>query len=363
MRLRSRYRDLIVLTALAFSAAAAPAAAAAAEPYLGRARDPAADVARKDARLFGVPDPQPREAGETLADPIPIPLLPFEATGNSCAFLHDYDEVCPYGPTDSPDVVYRYSPTSDVFLSVSLCTSLYDTKVFVYENDTTTMIACNDDACGSDGFRSELIAVPLTAGNDYYVVVDGYGGDCGVYELAVAEVIVETVECPPGAALEDEPPCGDDYEDQFNGGCGSTPPVFSPLPCSPIGYPVYVCGETGGFEFNGLSYRDTDWYVVEAAVNAGGFEWCVVGDLGMIMGTITVAPCEDITGLDQWRELFPFELGCLTVPPGAQYLWVSSSDFGPSVGCFDYVMEMTGYDCPWVAVEARGWGEIKSLYR
>ncbi|MCK4695659.1 MAG: choice-of-anchor J domain-containing protein, partial [Candidatus Cloacimonetes bacterium] len=89
-----------------------------------------------------------------------------------------------------PDVVYAYTPPGDITVDIDLCNSSYDTKVYVYENGETpgSPYACNDDACGPYGYQSALYALALTSGNTYYIVVDGYGGDSGNYELIVTEV-------------------------------------------------------------------------------------------------------------------------------------------------------------------------------
>ncbi|SVE22471.1 uncharacterized protein METZ01_LOCUS475325, partial [marine metagenome] len=92
--------------------------------------------------------------------------------------------------SDSPDAVYKYTPTTDTTLSISTCYSGFDTKVYVFENTDETMIACNEDAgfydyyyCGY--YTSYLDSVTMTANNDYYIVVDGWGGDAGLYNLQV----------------------------------------------------------------------------------------------------------------------------------------------------------------------------------
>jgi hypothetical protein len=65
----------------------------------------------------------------------------------------------------------------------------------------------------------------------------------------------------PGTPTEGEPKCQDEYEDTFNGGCNSTPPVFSTIT---IGVPIY--GEAGTYNYAGGNRRDTDWY---AFTNSG----------------------------------------------------------------------------------------------
>ena len=362
---RSRGHVLIVVLGFALAAPFAAASPPGSPIDPGPVLDLDASAAGKDPVGSGTPVPGRDLPGDTIADAIPIPALPFETTGNTCAYTHDYDEFCPYGGSTAPDIVYRWTPTqSESWVDILLCDSAYDTKLLVYENDAATLVACNDDACGSDGYRSAVWSVPLVGGNDYYIVVTGYGAQCGDYDLLVEEVIVEQLECPPGAWAEGEPPCGDGYVDEFNGGCGSFPPVFSPLPCAitPT-YPAYVCGETGGFDLYGMAYRDTDWYVVDPLVNTEGFTWCATSEVLSTFGYVPALPCDQISTLFDWMEVHPLDVDCLEVPPGAWYLWVSSSGFGSTVGCGDYVMWLDGYDCGAVPVRSVGWGRIKARYR
>ena len=60
---------------------------------------------------------------------------------------------------------------------------------------------------------------------------------------------------PPGLPTEGEPRCQDDHVDAFNGGCDSTPPVFSTIP-----FDTWVFGESGTFLRGGAPARDSDWY-------------------------------------------------------------------------------------------------------
>ena len=67
---------------------------------------------------------------------------------------------------------------------------MYDTKVFVFESSADMVAGCDDDSWGSSGdpcgaWTSYIDSVGVTAGNTYYVVVDGYGGDAGNYQLDV----------------------------------------------------------------------------------------------------------------------------------------------------------------------------------
>ncbi len=320
------------------------------------------DFGPKDSQVLGVPNPQPQALGDDLATAIPILDIPFADDGNTCSFADDYDEACPHAGSTAPDVVYRFSPDTDRVVTLNLCGSDYDTKLFVYENSLDGLVACNDDGCGSAGFQSELTQVPLTAGNDYYIVIDGYGSDCGAYDVQIQEYDPCTPECPPGGYAEGEPPIGDGYVDHYNGGCDSDPSVFSPLPCSFGGPSPPVCASGGGYSTGGVDYRDTDWYEVDVESNSYGFSWCVSAESPLETGYVAQLPCEEIHGLDASMIVPACETECLEVPPGAWYLFVASVAYGAEVGVQEYVMD-TGLICPGLPVEPDTWGRIKGRYR
>ena len=119
---------------------------------------------------------------------LPIDMLPFTSQ-EVLGFEDDYDVACGY-ESNSPDVVYSFTATADTSISISTCLSMYDTKVFVFESSADMVAGCDDDSWGSSGdpcgaWTSYIDSVGLTAGNTYYVVVDGYGGDAGNYQLDV----------------------------------------------------------------------------------------------------------------------------------------------------------------------------------
>ncbi len=208
--------------------------------------------------------PDGRQGGEDIGTAIVIDALPFSDTGNTTDNLDDYDEVCPYGPHESPDVVYSYTPDEDLFINVDLCGSGYDTKTFIYDS-SMNVIACNDDFYFDDtcGVYVSLIEYAgLVAGETYYIVIDGYGGDAGDYILEFFEYVPDPpciLDCNDD---EGEPAIVDGYEDDFNGGCNS--PEY--------GYPFFelhandagelVFGGQGGWYINsgGGNSRDTDWF-------------------------------------------------------------------------------------------------------
>jgi hypothetical protein len=324
-------------------------------------------IDQKDAAVTtGTPNPALMVGGENIATAAPIPFLPYSDGGTTVGYLNDYDEVCPFSGSTSPDVVYSYSPGAGITgIDVSLCDSGYDTKVYVYENAAGNLVGCNDDACGSDGFRSELIGVPVSAGNTYYIVVDGYGGASGTYDLFVQENVPCIVDCPPGGLLEGEVDCFEGYNDIYNSGCnGPVPYPFTAIPCDPSGA-VTVCGTYGGFFHpqSGFNYRDTDWYTIDASANTTGFTWCVTGEYETLSGYLDpVCPAVAfVEGLVHGACVTQ----CYNIPAGNWYLFVATSGFGPlDFPCgADYVMTLDGYTCPPVSVENANWSKIKADYR
>jgi hypothetical protein len=137
-----------------------------------------------------IKEPMIDVGGETIATCTVVASLPYFDTGNTCGFTNDYDEVCPYSGSIAKDVVYCYTPTDNMCVDISLCNSStdYDTKLYVYQGSYTpgAPYACNDDACPD--YISELLGLYLTGGTAYYIVVDGYGNECGNYGIDIHEV-------------------------------------------------------------------------------------------------------------------------------------------------------------------------------
>jgi hypothetical protein len=125
--------------------------------------------------------------GEDFGSAIVIPFIqlidiPFTDSGNTCASLDEYTPPCAFGGNSAaPDVVYVVQPTNDVRIEVTLCGSGFDTVLHVYESGPSGSMWCNDDYCG---LQSRLV-IDLAAGNAYYIVVDGWGSECGDYLIRV----------------------------------------------------------------------------------------------------------------------------------------------------------------------------------
>lgn len=142
--------------------------------------------------------------GDTCATALSVGALPFSDLGDTCAAYDDYDEFCGYDSPGSPDLVYVYTPPVDGCLRASLCSpnTTYDTKLIVYASDagdpndcgpyqSGSHRMCSDDvgsdACPVDPFQSIIDKMSVAAGTTYYFVVDGYGGECGQYDLSITD--------------------------------------------------------------------------------------------------------------------------------------------------------------------------------
>ena len=323
----------------------------------------------KHSETTGEPTYEGRIEGDTIEECWVIPSLPFTDTDNTCGFADDYEESCPYG-SNSQDVVYSYSPPYDMCVSISLCDSYYDTKVFVYEDESTPGVpyACNDDnfACVDPpvDYTSWLESVELFAGHTYYIVVDGYSGDCGDYVLAVDEI-----DCPGPCDVicvgvpEGEPTCYDGYQDQYNSGCSTNTWSYISAGSDPIVY----CGESGIFSSGGLSYRDTDWYLIYPC---GGVPITVTveAEFLVLFGIL------DLREGCEYVEFYSYAIADECEPTGlteylplGQYaIFVAPYDWLPEYECgVEYSLTVGGYTehCDPPPVEVTTWGALKALYR
>ncbi|MCK4548455.1 MAG: hypothetical protein KAW17_13555 [Candidatus Eisenbacteria sp.] len=365
-------RIVSLLTVIAFLGLTA--AAFAGTPLTSNKVDSSALRALKDAMEHGYPDYAGRRVGgEDMANATAIPGLPFTDSGNTCQFLDNYDEACPYTDSTSPDVVYFMKPPSDIEVDISLCNSYYDTKVYVY--DAAGMaVACNDDACDGPNYSSPYLSciqcLQLAGGQTYYIVVDGYGGDCGEYILDVSECVPPDppcdLVCPEGAILEQEPECFDLLNDVWNGGCNSDPPVFQTLQPDCDGS-IVVCG-TSAYDYSGSGYRDTDWYEI-ILTEATELTLCVVAQFApqiLIVEVFDYCNSYDTSRIAWGPACEPV---CLTdtLEPGKYWLWVGPDFYeNGNVPCgWGYIMTVDGFYPPGgpSATKETSWGAVKGLYR
>jgi hypothetical protein len=310
-----------------------------------------------------VPPPGTLQGGDTIETCEWIFALPYSAVGTTAGFVDNYDEVCPYSGSTSPDVVYCWTADFTGCVDIHTCESGYDTKLYVYQNVYTPGFpyACNDDNanCPGASFRSWIEGMCVTEGNTYYIVVDGYGGDFGDYLFNMYQVVCygpcNPEVCPDGAFLTNEPVCGPGYVDETNVGCNGPPYIFQ--------YPGLnrvICGESGNYDDN--TYRDMDWFeitltepkTVEACMCASfqGRIWILDGN-GGCPGTFTIVTVAG--GTDCW-------FCCQASLAAGTYYFVFSIDGWLNVPC-PSPYKGTIFEEGVTPVEESSWGSIKSLYR
>ncbi|HOX24715.1 MAG TPA: hypothetical protein PLL30_03000 [Candidatus Krumholzibacteria bacterium] len=307
----------------------------------------------KPAARFTPPPPDPdilRQGGDTIADAVAIEI---SATfdGTTVGYTNDYDEVCPYSGSTSPDVVYTFTPDEDFGITVDMFGSELDTKIYIYDSDLA-LVACNDDFY--DDYTSRLENVAVAGGVQYYLVIDGYGGEAGTYTGYIEIFVPCILECPAGAALEGEPPIVDGYVDHWNGGCNTSPDypfqdITSPVFCGKSGY---YLSASGGFS------RDTDWFhilipeggVLEITGDAEEASYTFELPLNCNMGVyenVLIGPCTQATMT-------------ITGTPGSLiWYWVGPQHFWDGATYeYDYVLWL---NLP-VPVERQTWTSVKRLF-
>jgi hypothetical protein len=308
--------------------------------------------------------PDGREGGETVDDAIDIPALPFEDTGNTSDNIDDYDEVCPYTGSLSPDVVYVLTPEEDITVDIDLCESEYDTKLYIYEGKVTpgAPYACNDDFDCATAYRSGLYDLPMESGNSYYIVIDGYGSDMGTYILEIHEAAGPPckcgLDCPDGAVAEGEPEIVDEYIDQFNGGCDATDDAFQVLE-----YPSF-CALSGWYlSSSGSEERDTDWYSC-VSDNDDYTAVTMFSEFEMELHIMLPTDCASVESA--------YEAICYEDEPGViEFAHPAGNEFwmlcrptatGGPVNEFRYTIFMQGIVMEQLPVTETSWGDLKTLF-
>jgi hypothetical protein len=293
------------------------------------------------------------EGSEVPDEDTAIESLPFVDTGDTSDNDDNFDAVCPYPGSIAPDVFYAIRPTTDIMIDITLCGSDYDTKLYVLDA-VFTVIACNDDFCedpeGVPTFRSELQCVELTAGDLFYIAVDGFTEmgepQSGPYLIEVTECEPPPpFNCPKAASPEGES-CDPEVEDVFNGGCNSVPPVFSPIECGDV-----ICGDSWALGDGG--FRDTDWYEIvveeETTFTLRGefaYETGILGVIFMSPGSEGSGDCDEVLGTNPFVRGDPGEIVSVTsdpLPPGTHWFFVAP-DAALEVICGDandYWFELT----------------------
>jgi len=305
-----------------------------------------------------------RQGGDTILDATVIQDLPFSYTGTTAGYNHDYDEVCPFTGSTSPDVVYTFTLGYDMNFNVDMFGSAYDTKIYVYD-ENLNLVACNDDYYPD--YTSFLENVAVVAGVQYFLVIDGYGGDFGDYVVSTTFYVPCLLDCPPEGVPEGEPPLQDDQINAFNDGCGSdNPDGFQDISGDAAGSLV-LCGTSGWFLYDGSDFRDTDWFVATFGPD-GIIELTADAEWPLYVFELGPQDCANV-GVVQQIEVGPCATASMTVtgePFSTVWLWTGPTTFASPVGStpfeFDYTIWFSGLAPEVVATEPVTWSGVRALF-
>jgi hypothetical protein len=183
----------------------------------------------------------------------------------------------------------------------------------------------NNTECGDGNYTLKWEDLP--AGLYYWPILTSadYQAE-GPYTITITGNTCEVcdVVCDPDATPEGEPTCGPDYVDTYNGGCNSSPAVFSPITCGET-----VCGESGTYLYYGSSYRDTDWYAFELFQDAT-VTWEVTAEFDLLIFLIDGGSgnCMDYAILT-YTTANDCDVASITYScdPGLYWVWVGPSVF------------------------------------
>jgi hypothetical protein len=298
------------------------------------------------------------QGGDTILDATAIAVGGTDS-GTTAGYVNDYDEVCPYTGSLSPDVVYTFIAPGDMQVDVDLFGSTYDTKVYVYD-ENLALVACNDDFYSD--YVSKIEEMPIMNGVQYFVVVDGYSGAFGNYVLTIVEFIPDPpciIECPPTGVLEGEPPLTYNYDDQWNGGCNTPGTEPFQLITSDV-----FCGVSGFYVTDAGNSRDTDWFIINVPAS-GMLE--ITGDAEVETYMFELGPqdCAS-TGVIQNVIMGPCAAADIFIagaPGSPVWFWVGPTDFyapdGSDLYEYDYVLLL---NLGGIASQDHTWTVVKSLF-
>jgi hypothetical protein len=148
--------------------------------------------------IDGVPCP-PIPQNDLCTDAIPI-SIPSSTLGTTSGATVDDAPTC-YTLINSPGVWYSLIGTGNL-ITATTCAAYtnYDTRLDIYSNtcDQLVCVAGNDDACGLPFPNNVNSTVTFCSelGATYYILVQGFEGDRGNFQLDVSE----------GAACQPPPP-------------------------------------------------------------------------------------------------------------------------------------------------------------
>ncbi len=144
--------------------------------------------------------------------------------------------------------------------------------------------------------------------------------------------------CIPCAIPENEPDIPTDGVDVVNGGCNSTPRVYTDIAIGQT-----FCGRANQYSYYGLQYRDTDWYRL-ILTEPKTLYWSGIANFYITL-FIIASPCESGPPIVTYlADVYPGTVGTIAayLNPGEYWFWVGPSNWGdPYYYTGDYMVTLT----------------------
>jgi len=254
--------------------------------------------------------------GDFCDDPWPVEALPYETTGTTS------DNIDTWG-YDSPDEWYQFSVDHEGLYTISLCGSSFNTYLYLLGENCATVLSVNDNDCD---LQSRL-TLPLDPGT-YHICIEASWSGEGAYELEIAEVICEPLDCVGTP------------ESENNDGCYDMSMEFQPISDGET-----ICGEL----WANVNDRDTDWYVFDlddfytltatvASYHCDPYLY-LVSDPNQNCGYTTITSVNNGTICEE-EEL-------VAIPgPGHYYLYLMHDQYELAEGEYELTIQLEPYEPP-----------------
>lgn len=297
------------------------------------------------ASYYLQPCPPP---GDNCEKPITVALpanLPYSDANTTCGRGNYYQDTC-LAPFDyGEDIIYELIVEEPMTV-----------EILLYPKGTPNTGIALDDSCPPDYdcIAMSTRAEPVPHGIDcidlmpgtYYIMIDSWEDPGCIPEFALTITNCDPCDvlCPSGGIPEGEPICHDGYIDEYNGGCNSDPPVFSPIECGNT-----VCGTSGTFVDDlGAPTRDTDWYEITTDTFMT-FYWTAKAEFPLQICIIDgTEGCEYMQTIEcgYFGECQLGEVAAFCMPPGTYWFFVAPDAFSGIPCGAEYVATLTCEECP-----------------
>ncbi|MCB9357570.1 MAG: hypothetical protein H6505_03265 [Calditrichaeota bacterium] len=184
--------------------------------------------------------------------------MSFFDTGSTAGLANNFDPLIACGTSSAPDVIYRWIPPTSSVYTITTAGSSYDTYLHIRGSGScpgTVQYACDDD--GGPGLTSQ-ITMRFYHFETYYIIVDGFSSNSGLYQLSGFEVCeIEPLNCDVAECAENlNDPLH--HQNDCNGACynGNGIPTWQN-----IGLCQTVCGKLFYYpNIDSAEFYDTDFY-------------------------------------------------------------------------------------------------------